>query len=215
MTGPGRLPYIRALRLAPFVGSILLLDTVAAVGLRLRRVRGPVSLDVRTARPVFSHPFGVAIVPARLAHEVVKLGSPLSFAVLVIALAVGAAWTRYWPGVAIALVAPPLAVTAAEHLKAHFGRTEGGGDAYPSGHTAAISVLAVVLVIVAWRRWGARSLAITLPVGALASAAMVVAVVRLHDHLMSDAIGGVLLGAGVAGAVYGVISAAAGPLEGP
>lgn len=195
--------------LAALVLAIVCLDVMAAVGLRLRKVRGPVSLDLRTAAPVFSHAFGVSLVPVRVATQFVKLGDPAPFALAVAAIAVLAFVGRDWLGGINALIGPPAAVLAAEHLKAHFGRTEGGGDAYPSGHTAALTALALVLGIAAWRRWGLRTLVVTIPLGLILSGGMVLTVVRLHDHLMSDAIGGVLLGMGVAVAVFGVLGTAA------
>ena len=185
------------LRWVPLVAALLSLDIVVAVGLRLRRVHGAVALDVRSARPVFSHAFGLSLVPVRVANQFVKLGNPTPYAAMVLALVVLAAWKRDWLGIAAALGGPAVSVFAAEHLKTVFGRTEGGGDAYPSGHTTALTALAAVVIIVAWRRWGPRSLAVTGPLGAVLSIGMVLTVVRLHDHLMSDALAGVLLGAAV------------------
>lgn len=183
--------------------AVLCLDIVVAVGLRLRRVHGAVALDVRTAAPVFSHAFGVSLVPVRVATQFVKVGNPTPYAVIVLGLAALALIGRDRLGAVVALVAPPVAVFSAEHLKTHFGRTEGGGDAYPSGHTTALTALAVVIVLLAMRRWGPRSLLVTLPVGIALSGGMVLTVVRLHDHLMSDALGGMLLGVGV---VVGIAS---------
>jgi len=202
------MPRDRWPRLVPLVLAIGCLDIVVGVGLRLRRVRGAVSLDVQTAAPVFSRAFGVSLVPVRIAKQFVKLGNPRPFALLIGGLLLLALWARDWVGAATAVAGPPAAVVAAEHLKSHFGRTEGGGDAYPSGHTTALTAVAVVLVLVAWRRWGPRSLVVTGPLALAAGGGMVLTVVRLHDHLMSDALGGVLLGAGVVGAVYGVAGAA-------
>ena len=193
------------LRWASLVFAVLCLAVVGAMGLRLRRVHGPVALDVRTASPVFSHAFGISLVPVQLATQFVKLGNPTPYAVIVLSLTALAVLAHDRLGAFVALVAPPLAVFAAEHLKTHFNRTEGGADAYPSGHTTALTAVAVVIVLLAWRRWGPRSLLVTGPVGVALTAGMVVTVVRLHDHLMSDALGGVLLGVGV---VAGIASAA-------
>ena len=198
--------------MAPFVAALLCIDVTVAVGLRLRRVRGPVGLDIRTAKPVFSHAFGVSLVPVRLAEQFVKLGNPFPYAALVLALVVLAASKRDRFGVILALIAPAVAVFSAEHLKTHFGRTEGGADAYPSGHTTALTAIAVTLAIIAWRQWGPRSLLATVPVGVALSGGMVLTVVRIHAHLMSDALGGVLLGAGI---VVGVAATIALPAQEP
>ena len=184
------------LRWAPLVFAVLCLDVVGAVGLRLRRVHGAVALDVRTAQPVFSHAFGVSLVPVRVATQFVKLGNPVPYAGLVLALVVLAASRRDWVSTATAASGPALAVFTAEHLKPHFGRTEGGADAFPSGHTTALTALAVVVVLVVWRQRGWRSLAVSGPLAVALSGGMVLTVVRLHAHLMSDALAGVFLGAG-------------------
>ncbi|GAC1540201.1 MAG: hypothetical protein NVS3B12_26940 [Acidimicrobiales bacterium] len=189
-------------RLGAVCVSLLCLDVLASVGLRLRRTRGPVALDLRTARPVFARPFGTSLVPTRLAAQFVKLGNPVPIALLVLALLALALWKRDWLATITVAVAPVL-VAGAEALKTYFGRTEAGADAYPSGHTTALTAIAAVLVFVAWRRWGPRSLVVTVPIALVLSGGMVLTVVRLHAHLMSDALGGVLLGAG------GVIGVAA------
>ena len=75
------------LRWAPLIFGVLCLDVVGAVGLRLCRVHGAVGLDVRTAQPVFSHAFGVSLVPVRMATQFVKLGNPVPYAGLGLALA--------------------------------------------------------------------------------------------------------------------------------
>ena len=196
------------LRWAPLVFAVLCLDVVAAVGLRLRRVHGPVALDVRTAQPVFSHAFGVSLVPVRMATQFVKLGNPVPYAALVLALVVLAASKHDWLSAATAATGPVLAVFTAEHLKPHFGRTEGGADACPSGHNTALTALAVVVVLVVWRRRGWRSVAVTGPLAAVMAGGMVLTVVRLHAHLMSDALAGVFLGAGIVTGIACLLSLA-------
>lgn len=168
-------------------------------------MHGPVGLDVRTAQPVFSRAFGLSLVPVRVATQFVKLGNPIPFGVLVLALVAVSLSKRDWLSAVTAAAGPVLAVFTAEHLKPQFGRTEGGADAYPSGHTTALTAVAVVIILVAWRRWGPASLVVSAPLGLALSGGMVLTVVRLHDHLMSDALGGVLLGVGI---VVGIASAA-------
>jgi len=189
--------------------AVLCLDVVVAVGLRLRRVHGAVALDVRTAQPVFSHAFGVSLVPVRMATQFIKLGNPVPYAGLVLALAALAVSKRDWLSAATAAVGPALAVFTAEHLKPQFGRTEGGVDAYPSGHTTALAALTVVVVLVVWRQRGWRGLAATVPLAVAMSGGMVLTVVRLHAHLMSDALAGVFLGAGIVTGIAGVLFLAA------
>ncbi|GAC1319928.1 MAG: phosphoesterase [Acidimicrobiales bacterium] len=186
----------RLARWAPLVAGLSCLAVMVAVGLRLRRVHGAVGLDVRSARPVFARPFGIPLVPDRLADQFVKLGSPVPFALMVLALLSWALWRRDIAAAVTALLGPPFAVFAAEHLKAYFDRTETGADAYPSGHTSALAAIAMVVVVLAWRRWGPRSLFTTVPIALALSGGMVLTVVRIHSHVMSDALGGVLLGAG-------------------
>lgn len=186
--------------------AVLCLEVVGAVGLRLRRVHGAVALDVRTAHPVFSHAFGVSLVPVRMATQFVKLGNPVPFAGLVLALVALAVSKRDWLSAATAAAGPAVAVFTAEHLKPQFGRTEGGVDAYPSGHTTALTALAVVVVLVAWRQRGWRGLAATGPLSVAMSGGMVLTVVRLHAHLMSDAVAGVFLGTGIVTGFAGLLS---------
>ena len=186
----------RLARWGPLVVGVGCLAVMFGVGLRLRRVQGPVGLDVRTARPVFARPFGIEIVPDRLAEQFSRLGRPIPFAVMVMGLVVWALWRRDLIAAVTAFVGPLLAVLGAEFGKGMFDRTYAGVDAYPSGHTSALTAIAAVVILIAWRRWGRRSLWTTVPIAVVLSGGMVLTVVRTHSHFMSDALGGVLLGGG-------------------
>jgi membrane-associated phospholipid phosphatase len=174
------------------------LTIVVAVGFRLHDVRGPVRLDVRTARPVFDRIYGVPVVPVRIARWFQRLGNPPQFAIIVGLLALAGAAMRDRLVIWVSMAAPVVAEILSEAVgKPLVGRTNRlGGDAFPSGHTTAMTAIAAVLVLVVYRRWGTRALLWGVPVAALLSMSMVMSVVRLHSHVMSDALGGVLVGVG-------------------
>src|SRR5581483_628879 len=161
-------------------------------------------------RPVFRRIFGIPIIPDRVAHAVLRLGDPLPYSVIAgVGVLLALVLLRDRVGAAIAgfslIVAPVLAEAVGKPLVDRQSVVK-GTEGFPSGHTAAMTVVAAVLVVLSFRRWGPRGAAFSLPVAAAVTAGMVLSVVKLHSHVMSDAIGGVLLGTGTVAGVTAVAS---------
>jgi membrane-associated phospholipid phosphatase len=160
----------------------------ALAGLAFVRRPWPNRLDVEGFR------FLPADFDARWAHDLANVGS---LTVLIVGagvlLVVGVArdWVR---GVACA-VAPMAAVLVVQEVAKplvdrHLGAT--GGASYPSGTVTAVTALATAAVLVAPRLLRA----IAALVGGVVVAGTCVAVVVLRWHYPTDALGGVLVGAG-------------------
>jgi membrane-associated phospholipid phosphatase len=104
-------------------------------------------------------------------------------------------------GALLAAIAIPVAPALTEYvLKPVFAPPHPYGT-FPSGHTTATFAMATVLVVLLAtprkRMSGASRLAIALA-GLLAGAAVIVAVIALGMHTLTDALGGAAVGAGVA-----------------
>lgn len=130
----------------------------------------------------------------RLAVWVDFLGEPLGLALSITLLAT-ACLVLGRPRLAVLAAAAPLlsgAVTTV--LKPAVGRTINGGNlAYPSGHTAALAALGMVLALLLVTRrdagWRAAS-AVVLAVAAACGVVMGWAQVYLNAHYPTDALGG-------------------------
>jgi membrane-associated phospholipid phosphatase len=126
----------------------------------------------------------------------IQVGSPQ----VVVATAVLTALTCLWFGrrrlALLAFLGPGLAGGAATLFQPLVGRTIDGDWAYPSGHTAGATSLALVaaFVFVALRqpdpRWAAALIA---GIGLVAGAAMIVLLVAAGWHYATDAVGGLLV----------------------
>lgn len=123
------------------------------------------------------------------------LGEPGGAATLVVAAVTGCLLLR-WPRAAVLVVAgAALTVGATTLLKPVVGRTiHGEGNlSYPSGHTAFLAALALVVALLAAGRLGlgrAAALALVLAAALVAGAAMGWAQVALGAHYPTDVLGG-------------------------
>jgi membrane-associated phospholipid phosphatase len=200
----------REARLGLLVTSLACFAFLIGLGLALHSGRGLVSVNARANRLVFGHLFGRSVVPLRAARAYRELGQPVPFAILVSAIVAGLLWRRDLSDAVVAALGAPIAVLLADAVaKPVFDRATGANvSQFPSGHTTAMTALAVLLLLVAYRRWGRRGVLIALPVAVWVSGSMVVSVIRLQQHVLTEAVGGVLLGTGtmlaVAAAVAGV-----------
>jgi undecaprenyl-diphosphatase len=129
------------------------------------------------------------------------LGDPIPVTLILVSIALGCAWTRWWRGVALAVLAVPAASGLTEGiLKPLIGRTIDGLLSLPSGHTTAVFAMATLGAILlnggpaqAPARRAARLL--TLAAYVLA-AAVAVAMVAQGFHYFTDTIAGVGVGVG-------------------
>jgi len=203
----------RAARLGLLITSLACFLVLIALGLELHRARGPVAVNERANRLVFGHLFGVSVVQDWAARAYRELGQPVPFALLVSAIVLGLLWRRDVADAVVAALGAPIAVLLADAVaKPVFDRTSGSNvSQFPSGHTTAMTALAVLLVLVAYRRWGGRGAVISLPVAAWVSGSMILSVIRLQQHVLTDAVGGVLLGTGTVAAVAAIVSGVAVP----
>ena len=167
--------------------------TVLILAAAVWHVHGPTSLD-RAPRLLIPR----AAQRWWLFHDLALLGSP---PVVVAAVAVLAAWAalrRDFLAAALALVGPALAAFLTEFvLKPLVDRRTGGALQFPSGHVASATAVAAVAVLLAYRWWGMRvAVAVAVP-AACVPLTVSLGVVRLEWHYVTDAAGGLALGAAV------------------
>ena len=167
-----------------WTGGLLIVGMLAFGGL-IAHDRGPTALD----QLVIGH---LPHVRGTTWTGLVHLSSPF---VLVPAVLVSAAWSLRQglrPAV-VCVLAPLVAVLAAQVLKHVFNRLDSEVASYPSGTVAAVAAVAAVAVIAVDRRWR--------PFVALGGALLLVTicltVVALRWHYPTDAIGGAALSVGV------------------
>ena len=129
----------------------------------------------------------------RLFSLIHYLGNPRSVIVLAGLLAVLAFVLSRRRLAVLAVLGPGLTGVATTVLKPVFDRTLGGALAYPSGHTAALTALAIVtaLLLVSLIRVGTVWKAVLVGLAALgAGLAMAVTLTALDIHYPTDTIGG-------------------------
>ncbi|MFB6889994.1 phosphatase PAP2 family protein [Kitasatospora sp. NPDC056327] len=183
---------------------------VAALGVLYGGESGPGEVDERIG-PVVD---GVGSPWREAALAVDALGEPVGAALLVGALVAGLLVLRHPRAAAFLVVGVGAAVGTATLLKHVVGRTIHGGDnlSYPSGHTAFLTALALVLAVVTAGPGRGRS-AGTLLVPAAAVAAggvMGWAQVALGAHYPTDALGGWCTALAVTPAAGWLVDRAAG-----
>ncbi|QNP66600.1 phosphatase PAP2 family protein [Streptomyces genisteinicus] len=163
---------------------------VAALGLLYAGSGAPGTVDAWIASAVYAEEGSAR--SAALATDF--LGEPVGAAVLV-AAAVTVCLLRRRPRAAVLAVAGPgAAVAVTKLLKPLVGRTIHDGHlSYPSGHTAFLTALAVVVALLAAGRPGTgrgRGTALLAGAAVAAGAAMGWAQVALGAHYATDAAGG-------------------------
>jgi membrane-associated phospholipid phosphatase len=191
---------------------------LADLAFAVRHFQGRLGIDSRGDQLAGAHPLGLPLVPLSLAQRYVRLGTGPDFAVAVAVLVAAALLLGDRIAALIALVGPPAALALTEWvLKPLVGRREGldrgvilqratGPLGFPSGHTTAVAALATAAAVVAYRRWGLRGLVGAAPFVAVFPLAMVGTVVRLHIHVLSDALGGLAVGYGTVLAALAVVA---------
>ncbi|MFJ2054928.1 phosphatase PAP2 family protein [Streptomyces sp. NPDC087908] len=183
--------------LPPPIRSVLLpLATAAALlvlvlGLRYAGAGLPGRLDARLLAAVE----GTGARTRHLAVAVDFLGEPLGAATLIAAVVAGCLLLRRPRAAVLVVAGVGAAVLATRVLKHLVGRTiHGDGNlSYPSGHTAFLTALALVAVLLAVGRsrlGRAAGTSLVLLAALLAGAVMGWAQVVLSAHYPTDALGG-------------------------
>ncbi|MFD8971260.1 phosphatase PAP2 family protein [Streptomyces sp. NPDC059593] len=123
------------------------------------------------------------------------LGEPVGAAALVAVVVAGCLVLRRPRGAVLVVVGAGLTVAATRLLKHVVGRTIHGDEnlSYPSGHTAFLTAVALVVALLVTGRLGlgrAAGTSLVLAAGLVAGAAMGWAQVVLSAHYPTDAVGG-------------------------
>jgi membrane-associated phospholipid phosphatase len=191
------------LRLAAGAAALFLL--LGALTVVVWHANGPTSLD-RTlgARARLND-----LAPRRFFRQLTDLGSPPVIAVLGLGLTVLAWRARDRFGAALAVLGPGVAVFLTEVVaKPVIDRHKGSGVSFPSGHTTAAAAVAAVAVILVFRAWGRRRALVAAILASLLPLTVALGVVQLGVHYLTDAAGGIALGAGTVLATAAGLSAA-------
>ena len=184
----------------PLITGLGALALGILLGLALAlRGNGALELDAEWMEEVLEHRSALWDVPAFVMNVVGgTLFTTLATTALVIALAVAKrGWTALY--VAVAMILTNIVV---QLLKAVLSRArpeeilvsiESGS--FPSGHVANAAALAAVLAIITWRWW-------VVVAGAAYVVLMALSRTYLGAHWVSDTVGGLLIGAGIAVIVW-------------
>ncbi|MEU6809331.1 phosphatase PAP2 family protein [Streptomyces sp. NPDC046831] len=191
MTGrpvPAVLPASLRVRLG-LVAALAAL-VAAVLGVRYAGDSGPGAVDARIGAAVDG--VGPPWRYAALATDF--LGEPGGAAALVVAVVTGCLLLRRPRAAVVAVAGTGLAVGAATLLKSLVGRTiHDGSLSYPSGHTAFLTALALVVALLATGRLAlgrAAGTSVVLAAALVAGAAMGWAQVALGAHYATDVLGG-------------------------
>ncbi|MFE7762197.1 phosphatase PAP2 family protein [Streptomyces sp. NPDC057438] len=180
-----------ALRGGLGVVAVLAALGVAVGGFLFAGDSEPGAVDVRISAVVD----GVGPPWRQVALAVDFLGEPAGATALVMALVVGCLLLRRPRAAVLAVASAGIAVGATTSLKSLVGRTiHGDGNlSYPSGHTAFLTTLALVVALLAAGRLGLGRTAgpsLVLATALAAGAAMGWAQVALGAHYPTDVLGG-------------------------
>ncbi|MEO3977929.1 phosphatase PAP2 family protein [Streptomyces sp. CAU 1734] len=188
----GATPAVLPPPLRAWLGLIAVLGalTAFAVGVLYAGHSLPGAVDARLQ----PSPEGVPPSWRRAALAVDFLGEPAGAAALVAAVAAVCLLLRRPRAAVLALAGTGLTVAATKLIKPLAGRTINGEHlSYPSGHTAFLTALALVVALLAAGRPGlgrAAGTSLVLAAALVAGAAMGWAQVALGAHYPSDALGG-------------------------
>ncbi|GAA2327548.1 phosphatase PAP2 family protein [Streptomyces cuspidosporus] len=163
---------------------------VAVLGVLYAGDSKPGRVDARVRAAVD----GVGPSWRQVALAVDFLGEPAGAATLVVAIVTGCLLLRSPRAAVLAVVGAGMSVGAATLLKSLVGRTiHDGSLSYPSGHTAFLTALALVVALLATGRLGPGGTAgasLVLAAALVAGAAMGWAQVALDAHYPTDVLGG-------------------------
>jgi membrane-associated phospholipid phosphatase len=118
------------------------------------------------------------------------LANPLSLAAVGLTVVGVALYRRWWRFAAVALAFPAAAYLLVQVIKPLFGRTQGDGLAYPSGHiTMTTVVLGFVVLITGGAMWAVLT--------GISYVALAMLGVGSTFHYFTDTVGGMLLGTAI------------------
>ncbi len=200
-TGDDVHPAARIQRRWPLISASVAVGLVLVLGVIIAfRPSEPFAVDLRWMAEVVEHRSPVWTAPA-LFFNYVGGGLLGSVVIPVVIFALLLAFRRPW-GAAFFGIASILSVVCVQVLKHTVGRARpseilvtSDTGSFPSGHTANAATMAVVFAILFPRVW-------VWCAGAAWSLLMAVSRTYLGAHWLSDTIGGLLLGAGVAVIVW-------------
>ncbi|WP_318210458.1 MULTISPECIES: phosphatase PAP2 family protein [unclassified Streptomyces] len=164
---------------------------VVVLGVRYADAGGPGGVDARFLAAVE----GVGPRARHIALATDFLGEPMGAAALVVAVVTGCLLLRRPRAAVLVVAGTGLAVVTTRLLKHLVGRTIHGDEnlSYPSGHTAFLTALALVVALLATGRFNLGRTAgtsLVLLAALIAGAAMGWAQVVLGAHYPTDALGG-------------------------
>ena len=174
-------------------GSLLLGSLLGLIV--LARGNTALELDDEWMEEIVEHRSPVWDVPSYVLNFVGTgwFATAVSLLVVVLLFIARRRWTALF-----ALIAIALSAALVQGLKAAFGRLRPedillsiDSGSFPSGHVANAATLAAVLAIVTWRWW-------VVVAGSVYVVLMAVSRTYLGAHWVSDTVGGLLIGAGVA-----------------
>jgi membrane-associated phospholipid phosphatase len=197
----------------PLVGWAIVIATgaMAALGVRYAGARGPGRLDAAIDRRVEQHLNG----HPRLLVDLVNLANPITTMLTCAAICLVFLLLHRWRLAFLVVVGPAFCTGLVDVVfKPLFDRRLAGGLSYPSGHTAAASALALVVIIAMIGpnrpNWPAPYRWFVAFVAACGVAAVVAALIGGGYHYATDTIGGLLIAIATVMSVALLIDAVAG-----
>ena len=174
-------------------GSLLLGSVLGLIV--LARGNTALELDAEWMEEIVEHRSPLWDVPSYVLNFVGTgwFATAVSLLIVVLLFVARRRWTALF-----ALLAIALSAVLVQGLKAAFGRLRPedillnlDSGSFPSGHVANAATLAAVLAVVTWRWW-------VVVAGAVYVVLMAISRTYLGAHWVTDTVGGLLIGAGVA-----------------